>query len=182
MRLAVIAHLAAQLFVAACDGAGANFAPRAADHLQVRVGADHGQTPANRLVQEGGVGLGRVLERKGAGGEDEVGLGQVVDEIVVQARAHAPVALGSQMVATPAERPVPGIGARGQVLPGRFSRGHDGVAEVERDSQLGVARGHGLGAARRVRQDEHALAALVQPLQAVDRRGEGPHAVVQDAP
>ncbi len=37
-------------------------------------------------------------------------------------------------------------------------------------------------AARRVRQDEHALAPLAQPFQAVDRLGECPHAVVQDAP
>ncbi len=177
----MIAHRAAERLVARRQRAGADLARAAHQHLEVGIGADHRQGARTGILQQRLERLDGVAE-VGAGVEDEVGRGEVVDARRAHVGQHAEVARRPDHVAALAERRVPWIVAANQMAPGLLARGHEVLVKLARKADLGQPRDRGRGRPRRVRQQHDPLAGALQRAQALDRAGQWLGAVVQHAP
>ncbi len=83
-RLAVITHLAAQIFQTPCQGAGAGHSRIAPYHFQIRVKADHRNFQASGFVEQRVV-IGNGGAVFGSAVEDEIRLLYFVDRLQPQA-------------------------------------------------------------------------------------------------
>src|SRR3546814_16659630 len=93
------------------------------------------------FVEEVAVGVDLIEVVQDARIEDEVGLGEAVDEGEVEAFTHAQVARRAQVIAARSQRAVPGIGPGLQVLPGVLAGGQQVIGQIFRNAALGVALG-----------------------------------------
>src|SRR3546814_6346061 len=93
------------------------------------------------FVEEVAVGVDLIEVVQDARIEDEVGLGEAVDEGEVEAFTHAQVARRAQVIAARSQRAVPGIGPGLQVLPGVLAGGQQVIGQIFRNADLGVALG-----------------------------------------
>ena len=166
------------------EGAGAEHADAAADDLEVRVGADHGQAGGVAGGQDGveRLGVRRVGVVVGAGVEQEGRARRVVDDVEVEALEHISVPRRAEVEHVAAEGPEPRVGAVAQRDVRRLAGGHDAVVVGGRDAHLGQLRHDRYGAAGGVGQHDDAFARGAQGGEAVGRTGIGADTVMDYAP
>src|SRR3546814_12745814 len=99
------------------------------------------------FVEEVAVGVDLIEVVQDARIEDEVGLGEAVDEGEVEAFTHAQVARRPQVIAARSQRAVPGIGPGLQVLPGVLAGGTQVIGHIFRIADSGVPLGADSGPA-----------------------------------
>ena len=107
--LAVIAHGAAQSFVAPGDGTGTFLLLAGHDHRHVGIGANHRQAARRRCHQQRLVRRRRTVIVARARVKEELRLGGVGNEVVVQTVADGDIALAADMQAAPPEPGIEGI-------------------------------------------------------------------------
>src|SRR5262249_46348977 len=156
--LAVPGDAPADRLVALRQGAGADIGLVAEHDDEVGIDAHHRQVARAGTLENLLVTLDRRVPAPRAGVEDELRLLGRLEEAEAEPIADRVVARRPDMEATPAERPMKGIGALLQGEPGGFARRHDLVIERARNADLRGALDDIDGTTRRVGKETDALA------------------------
>ena len=182
IRLAEPDHRPAQHLIALRDRAGADLFDAAAMHHQIGIGADQRHAARRRRrqqrIERGQVFLAGLRARH----QHEIRLRRIVDQLHIDPVQHRAIARRHDRIELAAAALERGDLVLRQLLPGLFARGVDVVVEIGRDAHLRAARRHLARAARRVGEDDRALAGGFQAAQGLERGGIDHDAVMQAAP
>src|SRR4029077_4781675 len=149
----------------------------AMDHHKVGVGADHGQATRSTGTQDVLEILDLVVGALDPGIENEIRGLDFSRYPKIETVQHAPVSRRHD-----GKEPSTAWSALLQPAPGRFAGGEQFVIECARNADLGDALDDRGRAARRVGEDDDALARLAKAVKRLDRPGHGTGAVMQHAP